>query len=66
MLAAAQEGGELSTDYTPRQLASFVEGLLFRAVLEWGAGFSKAPSLADAMVLAFDFFVRGAQPRAVE
>ena len=64
LLAEGQARGEFSTDYSARKLASFVEGLLFRTVLEWGARFSEADSLADAMLEALAFFVRGARPNS--
>ena len=64
--AAIEEGqrqGELTGAYSARRLASFLEGVMLRICIEWGAGFPDRRPLASTMAEGYELFLRAARPR---
>jgi AcrR family transcriptional regulator len=64
--AVIQEGQrrkEFTPSYSARRLASLLEGVLFRACLEWGANFPDEHLLTAAFDEGFELFLRAARPR---
>lgn len=63
--AAIEEGqrqGEFTSAYSARRLASFLEGVMLRICIEWGAGFPDQRPLASSMAEGFELFLRAALP----
>jgi len=63
ILDAAQRAGELTPAYTPRRLASLLEGIMFRICVEWGAEFPHAHALTTSVDEGFELFLRAARPQ---
>lgn len=64
--AAVEEGqrrGEFTGAYSARRLASFLEGVMLRVCIEWGAGFPDRRPLASTMAEGFELFLRAARPQ---
>jgi len=64
--AAIEEGqrqGELTGAYSARRLASFLEGVMLRICIEWGAGFPDRRPLASTMAEGYELFLRAARPQ---
>lgn len=63
--AAIEEGqrqGEFTKDYSAGRLASFLEGVMLRICIEWGAGYPDQRPLASSMAEGFELFLRAARP----
>jgi len=64
--AAIEEGqrqGEFTGAYSARRLASFLEGVMLRVCIEWGAGFPEQRPLVSTMTEGFELFLRAARPQ---
>jgi len=64
--AAVEEGqraGEFTNAYSARRLASFLEGVMLRICIEWGAGYPDRRSLVSTTAEGFELFLRAARPQ---
>ena len=64
--AAIEEGqrqGEFTSAFPARRLASFLEGVMLRVCIEWGADFPDQHPLATSMAEGFELFLRAARPQ---
>ena len=64
--AAIEEGqrqGEFTRAFPARRLASFLEGVMLRICIEWGAGFPDHRPLPSSMAEGFELFLRAARPQ---
>jgi AcrR family transcriptional regulator len=61
-IAQGQQHGEFTQAYSPRRLASALEGMLLRACLEWGADYPASHDLGASLAESFGFFLRAARP----
>ncbi|MDD9932086.1 MAG: TetR/AcrR family transcriptional regulator [Myxococcales bacterium] len=60
VLAEGQRRGELTARVPAQLMASVIEGIMLRAVIEWAAGFPERAPLGKRMDAMFGFFMRGA------
>ena len=58
-----QRHRELTGAYSARRLASFLEGVMLRICVEWGAGFPDRRPLASTMAEGYELFLRAARPQ---
>jgi AcrR family transcriptional regulator len=63
VITEGQHTGEFTSEVSALRLASALEGIMFRACLEWGAAFPDDRPLAKRMDEAFDLFLRAARPQ---
>jgi AcrR family transcriptional regulator len=64
--AAIEEGqrqGEFTGAFAAGRLASFLEGIMLRICIEWGAGYPDHRPLASSMAEGFELFLRAARPQ---
>lgn len=61
LIQTGQDNGELTTDFTASRLASFVEGIMYRCSIEWGAQ-RDVPAFSEAVRQSLAFFLRGTAP----
>ncbi|HMJ53345.1 MAG TPA: TetR/AcrR family transcriptional regulator [Polyangiaceae bacterium] len=58
-----QRSGEFTRAFSAGRLASFLEGVMLRVCIEWGAGFPVRHPLASTMAEGFELFLRAARPQ---
>jgi AcrR family transcriptional regulator len=61
VLQEGQRRGELTGEVPARLMASVIEGIMMRAVIEWAAGFPERSGLGQRMDEMFEFFMRAAR-----
>lgn len=62
LLAEGQRRGEITSDFTARQLAIFLESLTYSAIAIWAAGIHGPTELVAQTNAAVEFFLRRARP----
>ncbi len=62
LLAEGQRRGEITRDFSARQLTMFLESLTYSVIGIWAAGFLGPAELVDQTDAAVKFFLRSAQP----